>query len=193
MTVKKQDGFSAIEIILMVILAGVIGFGAWYVWQANTNRTTNETAQLANDLPIVTHKTFDRYGITFSYPADWTLEAQNNPQSTATILTSPDFTSAGDQTVGQHVSIGEGDYPQSDLTAENFKTKHLDPNPNPYSDYKELTINGHKAVQFYRGDSRQTVFFLPNGKEVTLTLDNFPTRNAPSAAYDEIVSSVVIK
>lgn len=196
--IKKQHGFSAVEIILILVLLGVVGFGAWYVWQANNPKTTpTPTEQTEATAPAeqsdATTKTFERYGLTISYPADWKLDAQDNSQSTATTLTSPDFATTDDNTVGQSITFGDNEYLQSGLTAENFREKHLDTNPNPYSDYKELDINGKKAVQFYRGDSRQTVFFMPDGKHVTFTLNTFPVRNAPSTAYDSIIQSVIIQ
>ncbi len=69
---------------------------------------------------------------------------------------------------------------------------HLDPNPNPYRDYKVLTINGKKAVQFYRGDALSTVFFLANDKTVILLLDTFPDRAASSSVYNKVLETVTI-
>jgi len=187
--VKRQHGFSAIEIILILILVGLIGFGAWYVWRANTSPTST-----AVDQPETTPTTvaYDRYGLTFKYPVDWKLDAQDDAQSIATTLTSPDYKVGPDATVGQSITIDEAIFLESNLTAENFRAKQVDAHPNEYSDYKELDINGNKAVQFYSGDSRTTVFFMPSGKYITFTLDTFPTRDAASAAYDQVIESVVI-
>lgn len=195
---KNEKGFTVVEIILAVVVVGLLVGLGWYVWQANmppaTMKTGTSTApQTTEQEPADTTrpKSYTRYGLTFSYPQDWALAAADNMQSRSTVLTSPDFTDTGTQ--GQRVTIDEAVFLENNLTADNFRTKHLDANPNSYRDYKDLTIDGKKAVQYRQGDSLTTVFFLADGKKVVFVLDTFPDRNATSPVYTQVVESVVLQ
>lgn len=182
-------GIAHMAIFVVVALAaiGFVGYTAWNSYQTQEVVDDTQAHQSTND-ETASWKSYSRYGLAFKYPAEWILTANDNSQSTATYLASPDL--SGDEKMGEQVTVDEAQFAESDLNADNFKTKHLDPNPNPYSDYKVLTINGEKAVQFYRGDSTTTVFFLADGKTVTFVLDTFPETNANSAVYDKILNSV---
>ncbi len=41
---KKQNGFSVIEVLLVLVIAGMIGFVGWYVWSRNNVSDTPPTA-----------------------------------------------------------------------------------------------------------------------------------------------------
>ncbi len=183
--IKKQHGFGAVEIILIIVLIGLAGVGAWYVWQANTTKTSQTTPPVIT-APAPATKSYELNGLTFAYPANWTLTPPNSSQSTSTTLTSPNF---GDNT-GQRITIDGQLFLTAPLTADNFQTKQIDAYPNSYSDYKELTIDGKKAIQYYAGDSRTTLFFMADGRIIGFTLDTFPNRAAASDAYDAVVASV---
>lgn len=188
---QKTAGFGVVEIILIVVIIGLVGFIGYYAYQQQTN-PANAPAAVSQNTPAdatASWKTHARYGVTYKYPADWQIKENNTTQSMATYLSSPSL--VADPTKGDSVTVDITDFNQTGLTAENFKTKHLDANPNDYRDYRELTINGKKAVQFYRGDARTTVFFLPNDVYVTFSLDTFPDRAAASADYDRIIGTVV--
>lgn len=43
---KKQQGFSVIHIIMFIVLAGIIGFTGWYVW--DTNKKASDTLESAD-------------------------------------------------------------------------------------------------------------------------------------------------
>ncbi len=205
---KNGAGFSIIEILLIVIVVGLLGFIGWYVYSQNNkaNNSLKNTDSASKTKPIPQQnseaqtakpidetqnwKSYTRYGITLKYPTDWGLKANDNTQSTSTTLTSPEFTDDG--TKGQQITVDEAQFTPSGLTVDNFKSKHLDAGPNPYSDYKVLTVNGKKAIQYYQGDSRTTVFFLANGKIVTLVLDTFPNRAAASATYDKVLGTITL-
>ena len=38
-TMRKQSGFSIVEVLLIVIVLAVIGFGGWYVWYQSGGNT----------------------------------------------------------------------------------------------------------------------------------------------------------
>lgn len=204
---KNSAGFGVIGAFLVLVVIGLVGFAGWYVVQAKNKankplvtQTSTIAEQASNNTELekqpedetANWKSYTRYGITFKYPSDWNLKANDSGQSQSTDLTSPDYETTEEVSKGEVVSVGETNYPQSGLTAENFKSRHLDPNPNPYSEYKTLIINGQKVVQFYRGDSQTTVFFLANDKTVTFGLDTFPNRAASSNVYNKMIETVVI-
>jgi uncharacterized protein YxeA len=199
----NKKGFGVVEVLLIFVIVALIGGVGFYIYSKNQNDNTDkllsditvnlqkkeEPKQKTVD-PYADWKSYSRYGVTLKYPEDWSVKAHNNTQAQNTDLTSPDFPGSDSAPTGQRVSFGETKFPQTDLTADNFKTSHLDPNPNPYSEYKKLTINGKKAIQFYRGDARTTVFFLPGNKTITFDLDTFPNRADNSSEYNKIVESV---
>lgn len=202
---KNQSGFSAVELLILLVVIGLIGGAGWYVWQSksknsssnNTQTTQNEASKQNSEADntktadeTANWKSYTRYGVTFKYPTEWGFKANDNTQSTSTDLTSPEF--ADDGSKGEQITVDEVQFAQSGLTADNFKTKHLDANQNSYSDYKTLTVNGKKAVQFYSGDSRTTVFFLADDKTVTFVLDTFPKRDAASTTYNKVIETVKI-
>ena len=58
-TIKHQSGFAIIEVLLVLVLVGIIGFVAWRVIEANgtvdeTKNKTNATAQVeTTGVPVV--------------------------------------------------------------------------------------------------------------------------------------------
>lgn len=207
----NNKGFGAIEVILIVVIIGLIGGAGYYVY--NSQKKTNTALDNAANSQAEPQKSekneeskqvetdeadelinYSRFGVSFVYTKEWTIDAQDNTQSQTTYLKSPDFVAAQstDQQKGEMISIYEQsfkNYGQDALNVDNFKAQHLDSNPNSYSDYKILDINGKKAVQFYRGDSRTTVFFV-NEKYVVFVLDTFPDRASTSQVYDSLLNSV---
>ncbi len=211
----EQKGFSVVEGLLIAGIVAILGFIGWYVHQQSQKQdetsqpqsstttaesTDSDDSTSASQAAIESTtssadtenwKTYTRYGVTFKYPADWSLKANDNSQSSSTMLTSPDYVSDDSSTTGESITVDEAQFKQSGLTAENFKTNHLDAGPNEYSAYKLLSIDGEKAVQYYRGDSRTTVFFVGE-KTITLVLDTFPDRDAASSTYDKVIGTVTI-
>lgn len=204
---KKFDskGFAATELILLLVLAGLIVGVGYYVYSnrkddVTVKDSTVETSDKSDKTEGIEEveegfsyagwKSYSRYEVSFKYPSDWKLTAHNNTQSRDTDITSPDFETTKYSTQkGERVTIADDIFQDKSLTADNFKTKHLDSNVNPYSDYKVLEIGGKKAIQFYRGDARTTVFFVAD-KTVSFGLDNFPDRDAASIDYNRIIQSV---
>ncbi|HJQ08399.1 MAG TPA: hypothetical protein VJ836_02850 [Candidatus Saccharimonadales bacterium] len=176
---------------------GFAGYHAYQKSQDSTSATSTQTPstnsqsnQKADE--TATWKSYSRYGVAFKYPADWSIKADDSSQSTAATLTGPDFSVSDESPKGERITVDQTQFAQTGLTAENFKTKHLDLSPNEHSDYKVLTVNDKKAVQFYSGDSRTTVFFLANDKTVTFVLDTFPDRAAASATYSKVIETITI-
>jgi hypothetical protein len=210
----NNRGIAAVGVLLIMVIAALVAFAGWYVWQsqhkstkssetannqsgnAPTTKATDNTASETTTQPIdetADWKSYTRYGITFKYPQTWTLKAHDSVQSTATDLTSPDFPGTDGNRTGEQIEVSEGIYPQSGLNAENFKSKFIDSNSNDISDFKILTVNGNQAVQYFALKTRTTVFFLPNDKTITFNLDNYPDRAASSTTYNEMINTVTLQ
>ena len=56
---KNQNGFSALEAFLVLVLVGIIGFSGWYVMRArnNANAVLNKAADESSDSVTIHHTT----------------------------------------------------------------------------------------------------------------------------------------
>jgi hypothetical protein len=81
---KNQKGFSAVEGLLILVIAGLIGFVGWYVWQAKNNaddnlssatETSNSTQNITNASPYYGWKIYTSQNekFSFKYPKDWKI------------------------------------------------------------------------------------------------------------------------
>lgn len=74
---SNQKGFSAVELLLILVFIGVIGSVGWYVWQSKNNSTSQITSNTNTDEkpkdPYEGWRTYESKlsGITFRYPSDW--------------------------------------------------------------------------------------------------------------------------
>lgn len=73
---KKQSGFGVIEVIILVVMLGIIGFGGWYLWQANqkpAEQTQAQPKEEVSEVKWLEHK--DEVGkYSIKYPSNWKLE-----------------------------------------------------------------------------------------------------------------------
>lgn len=61
---RKQKGFSIIEIVIIIAIIAVIGFIGWWVYTRNTSTSTTESTtstvesedQISKDVPVPTNK-----------------------------------------------------------------------------------------------------------------------------------------
>lgn len=80
---KKQNGFTFVETMLVLIFVTLIGFIGWYVWQAQDDKkeTTYTSSKESKAKPKqaaketlpegFTAKTVNELGLTFAYPSEW--------------------------------------------------------------------------------------------------------------------------
>jgi hypothetical protein len=66
---KHEDGFGAVGLVLVIVVAAVIGFAGWRVYSANNKTTPSPTITTST-----THKSYTDTAkrFTFSYPDNWT-------------------------------------------------------------------------------------------------------------------------
>lgn len=84
---QYQKGFGAVEAIIIILIAGLIGFGGWFVWQKqqkdNVQPTTNNSGQSENVQktanPYTSWKTYDDGTVSFKYPNTWSVAPSANP------------------------------------------------------------------------------------------------------------------
>lgn len=62
---KKYNGFTAIEGLLLLVIVGIIGFTGWYVWQQKqiADNTIDTASQISQSTPVK-HQTKDSHGRT---------------------------------------------------------------------------------------------------------------------------------
>ena len=91
----NSKGFSAVELVLVLVIVGFIGFMGWYVWNQNkssapskstksvtvsnkTSAKTNEVSPPSSFVSSANFKTVTENGITVSYPDNWDSRAENH-------------------------------------------------------------------------------------------------------------------
>ncbi len=189
----RQYGFSAVEIILVIIVVGLLGFGGWYVWQANNQQLTTSTSQNTTADPYADWKAYSKGSLTFKYPADWTLtEIGPGPQ-----LKSGNYASTGLQSItvtkGASISVTNPGAAQTTITAENYNTSSAWSASN--SNFKVVTINGKKAAQYnVSSDIINTVLFGTNGEMVQAQFQFAASDyDATLSLYNHLLETVSIK
>lgn len=77
---SKQAGFSIVEMLLIVLIVGMVGFTGWYVWNSKqiadkTNSQAVSDSQASNTSSSQGWKTYSaKLGkFTIKYPSDWKL------------------------------------------------------------------------------------------------------------------------
>jgi hypothetical protein len=97
---KDQKGFSAIEILLVVVGAGIIGFVGWHVWSKNHEAkepVKQNSHAKKSQKPTITYRTYNDalLGYSIEYPETWSMKTSNGtqgeggPQISDTTITSP--------------------------------------------------------------------------------------------------------
>jgi len=97
---KNSLGFSAVEVLLILIVIGILGFTGWFVYHSQKVVNTDHASTKTNSQPVSTiklNKTYlDQTGnFTVKYPSSWKAQTSNSTQGgadypiTSTTLTSP--------------------------------------------------------------------------------------------------------
>jgi len=71
MHTSRQQGFAALEALLVVIIVGLLGFTGWFVWHAKNNTDTSLN-NASNSQPGITKKTPAKSTKTDNVTATWT-------------------------------------------------------------------------------------------------------------------------
>lgn len=102
---KQEQGFSAIEVIIILVIAGIIGFAGWFVYNRSQSKETSNTASpstatsaTATTAPVAVDPyadwqayTMTSTDISFKYPKAWTATTSSSSSiKELVILTAPD-------------------------------------------------------------------------------------------------------
>lgn len=193
----NHRGFSAIEILLVLIALIVIGGTCYTVWHMRQEKGTNK--QVSNG--TVT-KNYNQDAIKFSYSYPGSFKASEDQETIQ--LTSANYEVRNEElpqvVTGEAIRIkataSEGFDAQDkkvQLTADNYLAVSFA--NTPITDAKNVqtgTKQGVKTLRFDYGGTRTTVFFLGDGKRIEVTL-SYPVHDLVSehdAAYNQIVDSI---
>lgn len=69
---KNEKGFTAVELILAIVVVALLGFGGWYAWQAKNNpNSTQSPPSKQNMTAKVSDYTSTELGLSLRYPTEW--------------------------------------------------------------------------------------------------------------------------
>jgi Tfp pilus assembly protein PilV len=205
---RKQDGFGAVEGLLVLIVVGLVGFVGWYVYHtrsstdSNYNNVANSSANEALNSVVANKnsgsKTYadSKWHFKFTYPDGWSLSTRdfvNGGHNTReVILKTSNYRSNTDSVIeditsGAQIAIVASDTDQTDFSATGLKESEA---------YKETSIAGVNAV-YYIGKGRAFSYSLIKNK----VMYNLSLRTVVEPAseskympvFEEIVKSLVIK
>lgn len=215
----NQQGFSVVEILIVLVVVGLIGGAGWYVWhnkQAKPSSTTvakeekTETTKQAETQPTAKCDTSfkelknEKIGISFCYPETWKTDIRDiasNHIVGIVILTSPDYKEVevgfGGSNSGSKVSVGV--YKIDQLGAAYTPVSKIldgtEQGKSVYSDVKAVKIAGKDGATFisaYEGPRFLTNEFEYKGNQYSIGLEedlDGPKFNDNQNTYQKIVSS----
>lgn len=197
----NQRGFSALVVILVMMVVGLLGVVGWLVYDRQNDNTNNKeavvtqpTSKDADTASDSGQKTVD--GITYTVPTGWKAAKDpfQNPEETGSepYLRSPDYKEAGDGQLGvmsgafinfrklEWVGIDATTTPeQAANVVKNGEGGYLDP-----ASVKLTAAGGKQVVMFNSGHNTDgvTVFYKTSGGQ---WLDaTFGTAAGGDADYD---------
>ncbi len=151
---KNQRGFGAVELLIILVVVGIVGFGAWYVGKHGNKSATNITSSSTNSSKTTTPatKTYTDNSKTYTleYPKTWTTSEQK-PGSAAAVadllnLLETEFTPENSPAIGSNPSTpnmaGVIAFKSSDTQTILNTYVSGDGQTTPQS----LTINGYRAM-----------------------------------------------
>ena len=139
----NQKGFGAVEILLLILVIAVIGFGGYWVYSRNKTSSNNSPTTATNTTPSTTNsptsntKTIDPYsgwktycdastGSCFRYPSDWGVLSPLDAQG---------IKAFGQNKAGT-ISLEYAEPVKGDASLGNFLTKSVDALTTASSSYK---------------------------------------------------------
>jgi hypothetical protein len=100
----NSKGFGALELVIILVVVGLLGFGGWYVWNSkkSADKPSSATQPTGSDqestateeTPAAGWKTYSNASPAFSfqYPDDWTVAKEESSNTYVSIrISSPDY------------------------------------------------------------------------------------------------------
>jgi hypothetical protein len=202
-----QQGFGAVEAIVFVIVLSLVGFGGWYIWQAQSQpHDAGALPPQANQQQKST-LTFDDKLIpfTFEYPKDWTVKIPDSikegrplPNQYSIELRAPGTVETEQPIGGLFITKGARILvSDTKTTLTDIQDKFL----GFYAQAKDranVTVNGVAAVEYtfaYESDPGVFTDLVINGRDYSLGLyaEGDEKTSAFFNAYKTLVSSFKLK
>lgn len=191
---KRQNGFSAIEGLLILVIVGILGFTGWYVWRSKntTDKTLNaasNTSQSSTTTPTSSTASWKTYGdgtISFRYPQSVKVAKTTCPPAAGSCV-SVKATSDSSQGLIFYEKA-------STLSAKDFATQNYSSDGITVTTSNSSPINGFDA---YTAKTSQTLSgttyifwetYISNKKEVAYS--NYPSTSAYASTYKQVVETL---
>jgi len=89
---KNQNGFSAVEALLVLIIVILIGIVGYMVYRNHHKASTSSATSTQSTNPYAGWKTFNSSseGFSIKYPANWTTDPSTEPSDDSTDFDAPD-------------------------------------------------------------------------------------------------------
>ena len=169
---KNEHGFSAVEVIIVIIFIGLIGSAGYYVWKHNQNKPVEASNTNTQKEAATSSGTFSDDTITFTYPKDWQMvDTLKHPGNYAVDPTWLGFTSFFAQGKNPDMDSPEmrvrvtKDAPPYEESLASAKAESR------YSDVTPMEVGGIKGYTYtvnYEGTQDTAAFFV-DGKLYTFT------------------------
>ncbi len=143
---RAQRGFSALEVVLVIVIAGLVGGIGYYVYQTQKNNQANQAWNNATDIKQPLKKFTDpTQSYTFSYPGDWEVKTQPYREDWQGKVQLTSINIPGIKKGDDPITVSYDNTPSQ----ANERVKYYESVAKEYpSDevYKTLSINGYKTL-----------------------------------------------
>ena len=205
----KQKGFSAVILLLSLLLIVAIGFTGYYVWNTQNNnkegkaevasvsKTQESSTNSASTTNKASGKIYDTPLYSFEYPAvGWNVEQSNqssDPNLVSVVLKTQEYEATMGPNVGAIVSIFQN---KSNGSLDEEKQQRQLPDFGA-TNFKDLTIGGVDGFSYetsYEGKRYRTVA-INNDKSFEIIYMHEPNANYSkySEAYEMVVGTFKFK
>jgi hypothetical protein len=160
MKVKNQKGFSALIILLIIVLLGVVSAAGWYIWSQNRTDKNDSAATTSGVTPTptpapctdgYTQYTNTTYGIKFCYPTAW-----------GSVSSQPDFEMQwGHVIAGSGIELSFSDEPMASAAIRSKDWTH-DPNMGHGGSDSALSYSPLQTDANYNHEGRYTHNVISN-------------------------------
>lgn len=198
---KSQFGFTAVHLLLILVLFGIVGFTGWKVYDAGKSAKPVELSTAALVVKKEESKIpdgwaeykIDELGFKFAYPKNWKIKKTTNPQNMSPVakdlpyieLSSDDFQEDPEAKAYGGTKTGA----IYNISAYRTDKKTFDQIPDGGAlsryDLKDVLVDGTPAIDYYQnyeGPPIHALVFIHNSLNVSFT---YRYKEKPGSSYDQ--------
>jgi hypothetical protein len=165
----NQKGFGAVEVVIVIVVAGLLGFAAWYFWNAQDKpveqAVKTPTKQIKKEEPkevvisTIGFQSYEDKEISLKYPAKWIQYEVEAFEGNERLFKSPDFVEKV-QSKPMYKSgfdfhvVSFPNYDNQTFESDLKRAPEFVENNN--AEYETIEIDGQKAVLYYFKVNNQT-------------------------------------